>query len=236
LVDGNLRKMSDQSLTTSKLSDLSKEQLVELLSGFQEMLKSPTARENFIKKSSSNNVVQKRLNSTTSVLSYYKPRYARIVQLAIDKMLVDKKDRVFRYEDFRYNTENTLYQKIYHGFLYLVDNLDPDLKYAKAKDDITVVRAKDGIRLELIEDLSEAKELSNPVETTLSKREWKTKLQDFIDNSEINQKLHIREISLTPEDIEECQLMLAGIESSFIHRISGTEIIILHVDENKKLE
>jgi hypothetical protein len=223
--------MSDPSGIPPDLNALSKEQLVETLQGLQELLRSPSAKDAFVNRVAGKTIPQGNRNA----MPYYKPRFARMVQITIDKMLEDKKNRVFRYEDFKYNTESTLYNKIYQGFLYLVDNLDSNLKYAKARDDITIFKGKDGIRLEII-DVCLEKELSVPIdEGPVNKREWKAKLQDFIDNSQENQKLQIKNVSLTKEEMEECEMMLAGLEQSFISRISGTEILVLHItpEENE---
>ena len=170
--------MSDK--TPEDLNALSKEQLIEIVSGFQEMLKNASTKEAFVKKTTIGQLQEKgiygatRKLSPSSVMSYYKERYAKMVKNAIDKMLECKKNMVFRYEDFSHNSASTLYQKVFQGKLYLLDHLDPEMKYAKVDGEMTITKKPDGIRLEFINDVQEPV----PIEET-PHSDWKENFKNL---------------------------------------------------------
>ena len=225
---------SPSSPSTSNLQNCSKEQLIEMLQGFQEIFSDPKTRSEFLKSANASlgETAAAIQSNRASRMPYYKRRYASELQLTIDAILNDKKNRIYRYEDFPGISKTTLYLKISQAFLYLVDLMDtPDKKYTMASCLITVRKNSDGVLLEYSPDLKQPKlALSSTLRTSKGRREWKTELTDFIENASINSKLVIKDISLTPEEEQEAKMMLFGFESNFLFKISGTEIILIRID------
>lgn len=75
---------------------------------------------------------------------YYKEVYAKKLKFAVDKMISDKQDIIFRYEIFcsgpNAMSKGTLYSFVNQAMRYLVENMDSERVYANWRESITVSR------------------------------------------------------------------------------------------------
>lgn len=233
--------MSESNLPISedKYKDCSREQLIELLQGFQALFQTPQGIKKLnnpttpVEKKHTISEQQQLIEKRKLTMPYYRERFGKEVKKAVDAIITDGKNRVYKYSDFKNISKNSLYLRISQSFLYLVDNLDepPDFKYDKYRELITLRKYPDGVHLELIPPLDKEPEVSSEI-VPQPAREWKSKLEDFIANGKINQKLSIKDINLDHEDIEEAKMMLFGLDDQFLYKIKKDEIIIIRFDPN----
>ena len=69
--------------------------------------------------------------SSRSRATYYCEACAKQVLPYIDQMILDKKSLVWEYKMFPEMAPNTLYLRINHSIRYILDCLDPELKYRR---------------------------------------------------------------------------------------------------------
>src|SRR5437867_4470752 len=108
----------------------------------------------------------------------------------------------------------------------------PDFKYAKIRDRIEIKKLPDGIHLEFIQELGVATiDESLPQEEEKPKtKDWKIKMQEFIENGAVNTKLTIKDISLDPDEMEEAEQLIEGVKENFWSRIKSDCITLLKID------
>src|SRR5437762_1668188 len=114
-------------------TSLSKEQLIELLQAFKDLMGTDKGKQIITrgnKVESSTPKILSNLPSTQEViikrrltLPYYRERFALEIKEAIDAMLEDGKNRVYKFSDFKHISKTSLYLRIHQSYLYLTDNL-----------------------------------------------------------------------------------------------------------------
>ncbi len=221
-------------------NELSKEQLIELLKAFQELVKSPDGKKllrNPLKELAPQQITDSSMLGKRALsMPYYKERFGLELKQTADAMLSDGKNRVYRYRDFKHLSKSSLYLRISQGLMYLVDKLDTiENKYKTLANNIELKKMDDGVHLEFIEKLGEA-QIAEDIEAPIKDREWKIKLEDFLTNGKVNTKLTLKELNLDEEDIEEANQILFGLEDQLMFRISKTEILVVKFDPEKPPE
>lgn len=169
--------------------------------------------------------------SRLSVYSYYRPEFALQVKLVIDEMIETKRDKEWRYLDFPDLRPRTLYQRIFQSIKYLVDNLDPDGKYAAFKK-ITVLSdkvSKTGVRLSWVRDMLDGREFkATDVTLDYKMQQWKLEIDKFLTDT-TKKVLHLKSLALTSEEIESLRVSLEI--PGLYPFISEREIKIIKSDE-----
>lgn len=176
---------------------------------------------------------------------YYKEVYAiQLRDTVIDKMLTSREDWRLDYKDNPTISKNSLQNKVLQAFLYLSDHLDlktgdPEhpnfFKYTIMRNAVEVCKESMGIAIRWKDKYemkgSEVAPLgSAPIAKRKEVADWRSKLAKWLENAEMDTKYEDRKVNLSPEDIEELEMSLHGLED--IHaKITSDRILILKTKE-----
>lgn len=165
--------------------------------------------------------------SRRSYASYYKKVYADWLLRDIDDMIESRATIVYRYDMFPSVSHNSLYARINQALAYILDNMDSDGKYKKFREELKIRRKSGvGVMLEFDSVLEGNHPRAEKVVDNIEVPKWKQKLYDYLDNSTVEEPLHIQNILLTPEQIEQLELELSGL-SNVMAVITSREIKIV---------
>lgn len=177
-----------------------------------------------------NLVVKKRPSgwSRRSYATYYKLVYAEWLLKDIDAMIADRKPRVYRYADFPKITPSSLYLRINQALMYILDpenNLDPDNKYAKFRQQISIKRTAN-VGIEIAFD--EIFEIERGADICLGSQDtpkWKKKMDEYLEGDDLN-PFHQTGLVLTDSEIAQIELELSGLEN-VLYSVTSKEIKII---------
>jgi len=170
--------------------------------------------------------------SRRSNAPYYKEVYALGLKVQIDSMLSDRKDRIFRYDQFPQHSKETLYLRINQALRYLLDNLDDANKtYAKWNEMVAVTRERGlGIRISYRPEFRESglgTFVSVPVESKSTVPLWKQRVDDYLEDGIAGDKpLHLTGLCLTSEQLVDLKTSLKGL-SGVMSSVDAHEIKII---------
>jgi len=177
-----------------------------------------------------NLVVKKRPSgwSRRSYATYYKLVYAEWLLKDIDAMIADRKRRVYRYADFPKISPSSLYLRINQALMYILDSengLDPDYKYAKFRQQVSIKRiAREGIVLEF-DEIFEIERGADICVGSHDTPKWKKKMDEYLEGDDIN-PFHQQGLVLTEDEIAQIELELSGLEN-ILYSVSSKEIKII---------
>lgn len=133
--------------------------------------------------------------------SYYNSRAAEEVRPILDKLIESPKfEARWNFKLFQSMRPTVLKQKIYQGWNYLIDYLDPDERYIKLRAACNVSQDREGICIKRVSNLGQV--VFTEVQTTLaspSEKPWKMELNEFLENSDVK-RLIIGELNLSKDD------------------------------------
>lgn len=157
--------------------------------------------------------------SKLSNFSYYRQMFGLEARTIMDGMISDKHDREWKFSDYANLKASSLYQRVYQSFNFLVREMDyttpeyPEGYYSHFKSMMVMTKEKTGIRLSWIRDRLEGRAFSPSVVEDYDKiSEWKEKIEAFLVDP-TKEILHLKQLSLTIEQIKELQATFSSIES-----------------------
>ena len=203
----------------SQLSNASNEQLKFIVEGFKDLIKSSPK-------------LQKKILKNTEERSggnYYNRNDAEKLKPFLDEMIVDGESREFRFSDYPQWSPNTVWLKINQAVKYIVDNMDDEEKrYAYFRNKLKICKTENGVLFKIVDAPDGwivhkvGGEVSKEVET------YKDKIFHFMETSEEEEELDIKDLTLTEEEVIKMKELLdpSPIFAAFI---SPTRIKIVHL-------
>jgi len=148
---------------------------------------------------------------------YFKEKYAKEVQSVLDKLMEDKQPVVYSYRYFGTKfgySPNTLYLRIYQGIRFLLRYMDPEKKYFKLMQHISLSREKGkGVFLRWIgEDTMVIRTEDVEFQPKDEVPHWKVELQRFLEDDTIKEFVRER-LYLSPEDVQQTKITVAQLEN-----------------------
>ena len=165
--------------------------------------------------------------SRRSYSSYYNESYAGVMKDALDQMIQDKQDIVYKYEDWNHISENSLYLRVNHSQRFLKDFMDPEFKYSSWLEKCETKRKKHGIVVSLRPEYRATFKMvqTNTCAPVLppTKKDWRSDLDKFIDSSKPGEKFSVEDLALTREEVLSVKQKFAGLDQ-FAFSITHTAI------------
>jgi hypothetical protein len=153
---------------------------------------------------------------------YYKPHFAEMLKVqCLNPMMESMEDFCYFYKDVEHKMgKNSLYLFINQAIRFISEpenNVDPEGKYRKFLDSVTITReAGVGVRLSIHRDAKTGNTLEFKPRKVQSKSEvpkYRIKIDEFLENGEEGDMLELKDLALSPSQIEEINQQLAGIQS-----------------------
>lgn len=170
--------------------------------------------------------------SRRSNAPYYKEFYALGFKDEVDKMLLDRQDRVFRYDNFPHHSKETLYLRVNQSLRYLLDYMDDDQKtYSKWNEMTAITRERGlGVRMSFRPEFRNSSIGTFTAVAVGAKSDipaWKQKVDDFLENATPEDKpLHLERLCLTTEQLIDLKNSLLGIDN-VMSSVTAQEIKII---------
>lgn len=165
--------------------------------------------------------------SRLSRSSYYNKRYALELKAVIDDMLQTGRDMEYRCMDYPTLKPATIYLRINHAKLFIMDELDPDGVYKEVFTRIHIGYSpqRTGVRLTLLQ-VSNEKLVPVPISTDEKHDTWKTKLDDYVATVKPGDKaLNLKGLSLTLDEVNTIKDSFITLEHLGI-LVTPTEILV----------
>ena len=145
---------------------------------------------------------------------YYREQYARVMQAVLDKMMHNRHDQMYYYKNHSL-APNSLYQKIQQSVRFLLDNLDPDGKYAAFWNCIYCHKVKGvGVRVCIRTDLLDEAAVHHnfmPTELITDLQDWRDKMAKYIEDGEPGIPFEATGLGLTEEQVADLEIQLSAI-------------------------
>lgn len=186
----------------------------ELVKNIQDILKIPAVRKSVIQ----NKPIEKPHGwKSSSNPPYFKERFALEFKLALDKMMESGEDMEYRYADFKM-TKDSMYLRVAQSRMYLLERLDPEGKYAKFLEQITITRERTGVRLSFCRDIRVRRQGDEPdffpsVIDAIGQASLRNKIVDWLEVSKSGDIFDLDKLSLPADEVNELQILLAPLEN-----------------------
>jgi len=150
-----------------------------------------------------------------TVAPYYKELYGMQMKAVFDAMILDRKDREFKYQEFPTLSRNTLYLRVNQSRLYLLEELDPDGVYKRFSECISITREKTGIRLSIPEDFKNPDKPFVPdiAESEEEANKWEDELTDFLENGKPGEVFLRKNLAISDEKQQEINDSMAALSN-----------------------
>lgn len=163
---------------------------------------------------------------------YYKERFALEYKVVLDDMISEhdngvKEDRMYWYRDFVDLRPSTLYLRITQAKQFLLDNMDPEGKYARFCELLaTKIERGKGIRLFYARDVVNGS-FFRPTKVVVKEEShtYKDRVHEFLENALSGEKLNIEKLVLSEEEIQTLDASLVILEN-IIYKITHKTIFI----------
>ena len=164
--------------------------------------------------------------SRKSYATYYREEYAEQLKKELDNMIDTKRSKVFRYDIMPNLSPTSIYLWINQSFRYILDNLDPDKKYAKLYHSIKIERIKSvGVTISY-RDLITNTFKGEDFVARQDKVRWTQQIDDYLSNENVTKPLHIQNLILTPEEVAQLKSELEDL-SSIQYSVTSREIKLI---------
>ena len=168
--------------------------------------------------------------SRRSYATYYKQVYAEWIKRDIDKMIETRQKAVYRYDSWPKLKPTALYQRINQAIMFLLDEsnqMDPDGRYAKWRNDIRIHRRPDiGVVMEYDEVL-EGSPAAEFVSADMDKPKWMQRMDEYLESRDPDlPPFHQTGLMLTPDEIVELKEELAGLQG-IMFSVDSREVKII---------
>ena len=147
-----------------------------------------------------------------TVAPYYKALYGEQMKAVFDAMLLDRKDREFKYEEFPTLSRNTLYLRVNQSRLYLVEEMDPEGVYKKFAECISITREKTGILLSIPEDFKSPSKPFVPDIVDAVADNWEADLDTFLEESKPGDQFIRKNLSISEEKQQDMMDSMSTLE------------------------
>jgi hypothetical protein len=156
--------------------------------------------------------------SRRSTATYYGESYALQVKKTLDAMLVDRQDRIFRYDNWSHMSHNSVYLRINQSIRYLLEELDQDHTYAKLMRMIAITRERNqGVKLTFKEEFRNGDASTfeaAPVVPASEAPKWKQKIELWLEESEPGDKPFVLDnLMLSQDEVKELKLQFLGLKN-----------------------
>lgn len=158
---------------------------------------------------------------------YYREKYGLELKAMLDKMMIDGQHRIFRFDEFPELSKNSLYLKVNQSKLYLLENLDPDGRYAHYLNHVRIRRTRVGVRLSSDTE-NDGSFMPSTVITINAQDSLREKIDKFLEESQPGQELLINKLVLEEGDVEALQASLMPLEN-FAANITHTSVKIVRL-------
>lgn len=188
----------------------------DALKGILQMMQDKKTRDLFIRMITVSKLEQVRpINyKKSSVLPYYKKKYADWIKLSVDKVIETKQDAVLLYDDYPECSKTTLQSRAFQAFDFLYMNMDtPDLKYSEAKKNIQIQKNPRGLILHYVTDVGLTR-VAKPIEFGGDRFiKLKDAVYKFMQEEPEGTKFERKDLQLSEEEQEYFQTLVADIPS-----------------------
>jgi hypothetical protein len=166
---------------------------------------------------------------------YYKENYARELIPVLEAMLLDGKDRMYKYAAFRKLKKHTLMCKIQQSFNYLLDHLDPKGVYTTQRDEMLIREEPVGVALRWRRNLDEPLTMPDIVEKDEEHFTWKQKMDRYLSDGLEGEKLELPELALTESEMMEIRTDLEMLNPGcrLLFRVASDKIKIIKATEEQ---
>lgn len=142
--------------------------------------------------------------SRLSKSSYYNKRFGLELRNVVDSMLERGQDMEYRCDDYPELKPATIYLRVNHAKLYILDYLDEGGKYQQAFRRIHIGYSpnKTGVRLTLMKMVNDS---IHPVPISYDEKHdtWKDKVDEYVSNVKPgDEPLLLRNLSLTSDEVQ----------------------------------
>lgn len=177
--------------------------------------------------------------SAASNATYFREKYALELQPVLDAMMDDRKNRIFRYSNYRSMQPSSLRMRIDQAWRYLSTFKDPEGKYKAFRKEVDIRRGENGIVVTIIEegviDPMKADLLSNS--DLVKSGDWKDELDKFLGDAPEGDKLVLRNIDLHEDDRAYLETTLHGLDNvMYSYDEKRLTVLKLPPDEIRKLK
>ncbi len=202
---------------TKSLSNATREQLLGIIEGYQDLIKSSPKVQNRISKGN---------DDERSGGNYYNKNDAESLRPFLDEMILDKEPREFLFSDYPQWSPNTVWLKINQAIKYIVDHDTPEGKYTIFRYKLRICKQENGVLFKIVD--SPSGWIAHKIKEASDQESYKDRIFKFMENSKENEELDIKELNL---DIEEMNKWKALLDSSpiFAAFISQTRVKIVHI-------
>lgn len=215
---------------------------VELLREISiQIAKDPAARERMLRTitgDSKQAVLRATVGLRGNSLPYYKEHYARELIPYLDMMIEQNKAVEFKYVNYKHLGKQTLRLKVYQALLFVVDNLDPEGKYLELKNKTMVRVMTNGVRISFIDNLKiplAGALVENDDEGASNTPFWRNKIDEFLTNAPVGQRLSISSLRLSDQEVSDLQASFAGL-NGIIANVTNRRIDLFKIDPDKLTE
>jgi hypothetical protein len=165
--------------------------------------------------------------SSRSQATYYKKAFALWIQRDLDKMMVDRKARLYRYDKWSL-APNTLYFRVNQAIAYLTDNMDPDNVYKEFMETVKITREhKVGVLLSFIAgeiDMTEAE----AVDKEVGRPKWMERLDAWLEDESARTPFIKEKLMLNDEQVAQLRTELDELHG-IMHSITNSQVKVLKV-------
>lgn len=168
--------------------------------------------------------------SKVATYSYYRESFALEIKFVLDEMMADpsKSDWEYKYSDFPELKKSSLKMRVWQSLKFLLDHLDPDLKYNKFREKFTITPTKTGVSLAYIRDrLAGRRFVPTKITPEVKAVQWKIQIEEFLRDGS-SEMLRLENLNLTKEEAEELNTSLNLVDG--IMAVIGTKEIIIRKD------
>lgn len=148
---------------------------------------------------------------------YFKEKYALKLKPLLDLIIQTKQVREIPYSA-GYLKPSSLHNKILQAFLYLCEHLDDENKtYTKLRHLVNIRKGKLGIIIELKDTAKDSAQeeasefVSREVEAKKQTYSWRERLDEYIENGEMETSYEDKKVTLSADDIADLEAALSQI-------------------------
>ena len=166
------------------------------------------------------NILDQSPHKPSGYKAYYREYYAKQLMPILDEIAKTGKPYFIPSSDL---SISTIRQRLFQGFAYIKDHLDPEGRYRLLLDkfEIATVRNR-GVVIR-------PKNIPGILDGYITE-DWKPELLKYIDSARLNQKFERLGLNLTPGDIEWIHKQLEPVGHLFIYDVTRRHIKIIRYD------
>jgi len=167
---------------------------------------------------------------------YYSEVYGKQLQVVVDAMMIDRQPRCYFYDEYLKKhgvSKETLYLRVNQSRLWLLEQMDPDGRYTKFFSLVEIHRERGvGVIIRYKPEFQDGDDSDFAPRTVLPVNEmprWKKEVDEFLENASAGDKKHIDKLALSPDDILQLKIQLAGLKD-VISNITAFEIKLVKIN------